>query len=482
MKKLITTIFTSLACLCAQAASPSFGAFNKTQFNTDGSSYINSSITPSNSAVVPIPNGGTGQTNASAGLSALGAGGGSTIATPILTSPQIQEPNAQQSTGPSVVFPVATSGDQPFMIVGSALSSGAGPAMPMLTTDTHFPIAASGAHSFDDLALAVLSVPWQAPAGDGAGWTGIVDNSPEPIVFMHAHSGGNTPNIYMTGDVTNGDVVEIPFYDGTNSDNQVLPLRYDVTGTNYFFAPTNMPKLFEVKQDTGAVNIYNPQNKGTFGLLNGASMTTAAGTLITLGGQLSNAVAFNSLDPTTVQHNSAQILATNYGVFSQSSATPHGYMNSTAHEGWLPTDNNFGMILYDNQAVQFCMGAAANTFADGGIFPTGGNGNSLGNDNTLDLGAIQHTWKQVATHAIVAPISTNSMCGNFFLNGTTPVNVGNTSITSTNITFSFSFYGANGGTQAGIVLITGITPGTGFSVKGIALDLSYVRYTIITNF
>lgn len=75
---------------------------------------------------------------------------------------------------------------------------------------------------------------------------------------------------------------------------------------------------------------------------------------------------------------------------------------------------------------------------------------------------------------------TNKPSGQFVLNGSTTVNVGNTLVTATT-KIIMTEQSANGGTQAGNPFVTGTTPGTGFAVKGTAADTSIVFYTLVNT-
>ena len=132
------------------------------------------------------------------------------------------------------------------------------------------------------------------------------------LFLAHSTGIGNFPSLYAVADQTNGEIVEIPYYDGISGHQQPLALRYDNT-TNVFFRPASAPKLFEVIQNTGAVNIYNPNSSGLT-LLNGALLSTTNGIILKANGTLLNADAFDSTDAGTVHHDAAPV----YGNLFQS--------------------------------------------------------------------------------------------------------------------------------------------------------------------
>lgn len=250
----------------------------------------------SGATVLPINAGGTGQTTASAGLAALGgiASSSGTGTSATLITPTIQPANG--STAPTVLFPSTSSqtGDQPFIISGSPFSSGAGLFLAMKCTNAIGVVDAFDPYfTVDALAMAWVMPGFQATNSNMPGTALGVANGPWPIVLAHAHAGVNVPNIYATGDVTNGDVVEIGYWNGGTNNNYPLPLRYDNT-TNVFFKAATMPKLFEVNQNTAKVTVFNPASGG-FVLANGTTLTDTNGIFIKANG-FGNAAAM--LDPT----------------------------------------------------------------------------------------------------------------------------------------------------------------------------------------
>lgn len=82
----------------------------------------------------------------------------------------------------------------------------------------------------------------------------------------------------------------------------------------------------------------------------------------------------------------------------------------------------------------------------------------------------------VAEAGVLAGLAVKSR-GTFTLNGTTPVAVADTNVTTTSvIVYSFKTLG---GTLGAFPTISSITAGTGFSVEGTAADTSTYNYAIL---
>ena len=245
------------------------------------------------------------------GIASNGPSAAATGFNTLLVTPLIQPANG--ITTPNVLFPADanTSHDQAFTIAGSPFTSGASVSFQQKTSTPAVSAPdANGYYTWDFIAFQMMCPGWQALVSDGPGWDLIVANPAEPIVVAHAHAGANVPNLYMTGDITNGDTFQVPYWNGspTGVEVQPVPLRYDAGGTNYFFAPATMPKLFEINQNFADINIYNPNSAtGTINLYNGVTLTTTNGLFIKSNGTINNNAAFDSADANPVNVGSAVV-------------------------------------------------------------------------------------------------------------------------------------------------------------------------------
>ncbi len=345
-------------------------------------------------APVSILNGGTGQTTASAALTALGgmSSNGPSASTAVgfstlLITPTIQPPNG---ANPTFFFAPDTNpnDDQGVVVSGSPFTSGGNYSLAMVMSNAVGSPNANGYYPFDPQIASFIAPGLQATNVDGPGTVQIVVNSPAPLAFTHPQgSSGNLPGIWIAGD-TNGFKVEIPYNDGISNHIYPLSVFYIKSGSNVFFQQTNEPKLFEVDQNQAQVNVYNPIGNGTLQLLNGASLKTAYGTIITAGGQLSNAVAFNKFDPTTAEFGNATVKATNFFLETSASGGTSGYLDPSG-TGWVPRGAG--------QWAFFSSGNSANAVLidNTGINPT------FGNSGTPTLGAsFSQEYGLVVTKAI----------------------------------------------------------------------------------
>ena len=99
-------------------------------------------------------------------------------------------------------------------------------------------------------------------------------------------------------------------------------------------------------------------------------------------------------------------------------------------------------------------------------------------DTVVSKSLIQRTPINTTTGQ-VSPINNDlaTMHGTVTLNGATPVTVANTNVTA-NTVFSWGLKTV-GGTVGAVPAVQTITPGTGFTVAGTALDTSVYNYRVI---
>src|SRR4029077_7955809 len=168
-------------------------------------------------------------------------------------------------------------------------------------------------------------------------------------------------------------------------------------------------------------NCVNPATPRSVILANGMQLQTTNGIILKSNGKLANAQAFDSTDANGVSLNSAPVTVkrVNLGLNSTGAAGTGGYYDSSVGEGWNMTGNGvFGMTFQDGGNVLLTM-CSSSTLGDGGIFPCGPLGSFTANDNTLDLGTVSHTWKQVFTHGIS---TFGTATGNITATGYTNIN------------------------------------------------------------
>lgn len=120
--------------------------------------------------------------------------------------------------------------------------------------------------------------------------------------------------------------------------------------------------------------------------------------------------------------------------------------------------------------------------------PSGGtvtiDGATIGDTTTAagsftTVGASGSVTLRTATSTLVLKQGANGKTGTFTLNGATPVAVGNTSVTA-NSTITFGMKTA-GGTPGAFPSFVSVTPSTGFTVVGAALDTSVYNYIIVES-
>lgn len=335
--------------------------------------------------IVISPGGGSSTGGATNGIQQSNGHGTNTT----LVTPTISLNNG--STATTFTFPATsnTNTDQVMYVTGSPFTSGASVGFKMQTTN---PIAgnidANGYYVVDPIAMNVGMIGMQGPNFDTPMMGYMIANSPWPLGILHAHSGYNTYNIMTVGDTTNGDLVEIPYESGVvgTVPHQPLTTGYSIGGTNIYFQAATVSKLFEVNQNNGNVEVYNPAS-GIFTVL--TPINTTFGQVFKANGRLNTANAIDPADVGPANFGNATVQATNFFLKSANStaaATLSGYFDVSGTEGILMGAANFGEVVYDGSTVMFCMGLNSHTFGDGGIFPTGGNGNGGGNDNTWDIG------------------------------------------------------------------------------------------------
>jgi hypothetical protein len=359
--------------------------------------------------------------------------------------------------GPNFVFDAGglLGGDESISISGDTNSSGAGfvfdilsavPDATLQQTPNGYPIAD---------ATSIVGVPTGSIYTDFPGDLLIVSPQAEFVI-----AGNNSPRLVMAGNNSaQAGRMGAPYLGGsTNINMYALAIK---NGTNVYTRTADAPKLFEWDTLGGGFYVYNTPNG--FTLANGCTLTDTNGIILKANGKLNNTKAFDSADVGVVNLSSAEIFAGQF--VTSATGTTNGFFD-VQQSGWN-TDGSGGMLFQSQgTGVFFC----DNT----GIY------SRAALDNTLICGTTGNTWKQVATHTLMMSSATNQACGKFVLNGTSTVNVGNTTV-SASCTILCQEVAANGGTQSGIIIITGETSNTGFAVKSIALDTSICNYEIIQN-
>jgi hypothetical protein len=211
-------------------------------------------------------------------------------------------------SGVNIFFDPTTNmaADQALTLYASPWTSGASLAFPLKMTNVMGSPDVNGYYDWDHFGAQPVTTGLQATNADLPGCGQYIANFGIPIVIDHATGIGNFPSLYCVADTTNGEIVEIPYYDGVNGHQTPLPLRYDNT-TNIYFRAASAPKLFEIIQNTGDINFYNPSGgTGVFRLANGMQLYTTNGQIIKANGQFNNA-AFDVADVGVVHHDAATV-------------------------------------------------------------------------------------------------------------------------------------------------------------------------------
>jgi len=129
-----------------------------------------------------------------------------------------------------------------------------------------------------------------------------------------------------------------------------------------------------------------------------------------------------------------------------------------------------GMSTQAANAVDITGGTIDGTIL-GGTTPAAANFTTLSNTGSIT--------QKTANTTLILKQGSNGKTGTVVLNGATPVSVGNTSITANSVVvFALKTIG---GTVGAHPAIQTITPSTGFTVAGSALDTSTYNYAIIES-
>jgi hypothetical protein len=327
-------------------------------------------------SITPINRGGTGQTNASAALMALGGAsltasnvlsGGQNVTGPLRVTEIMANPGL---AGTAMVFDeVGVAGDQSFDFTGNAVSSGNGFTLDILGTNVDGSLATNkNGHVILDQ-VNVVGVGNGSPYSDFPG-TMLFVSPQTQIVFGH----NNSPRLVIAGQGSRFTHIGIPYLGaGTNEYPYPETLK---NGTNTYSIPSDTGLMLDADVSGGTLNLYAP---GGMAIANGTVVSTTNGTLIKSNGKLSN-IAFDSADAGAVSLSDAVVTGSNFVATAQN-------FTSSGKVGFDASGTGSG-LTYETAATS---GVHMTMLTAQGSVPMtliGNNGGFIGTFNSMILGGL----------------------------------------------------------------------------------------------